>query len=57
MRAGTNGNIMTALALRDANTTLWDVMRQEAAEWDAAQVKAVCHEMLQERAAALCAPS
>ena len=52
----TNGNIMTAMALRDANTTLWEVMHAEAAEWSAKEVESICREMLQDRAGELCAP-
>jgi hypothetical protein len=51
----TNGNVMTAMALRQANTTLWEVLRGEAAQWGAAEVDAICREMLQERADEFCA--
>jgi hypothetical protein len=48
---------MTAMALRNANTTLWDVMKGEAAEWSGAEVESICREMLEERADEFCVPA
>jgi hypothetical protein len=45
---------MTAMALCNANTTLWDVMKSEMAEWSGAEVESICREMLEERADEFC---
>jgi hypothetical protein len=50
----TNGWIMAAMAARGAQTTLWEIMREEADEWCMDEVLAICREMLQERAAEFC---
>ena len=50
----TNGWIMTALAARQANTTLWDVMGHEAEQWEEEELKRICHEMLGDLATSYC---
>ena len=50
-----NGWIMTALALRGANRTLWDIMSDSGLS-DGPQLLSVCREMLGAKAAAFCAP-
>ena len=52
-----NGWIQTALALRSGETFLWDVLAREGGAWDAARLKAICREMLLDRADAFCAPA
>ena len=42
----TNGWIMTAMALRETNTTLWDVMSEESVQWEPQQIRSICNEML-----------
>lgn len=46
----TNGWIGTAMALRNSNTTLWDVMLKEGAEWKEDDLTRICTEMLMEQA-------
>ena len=53
----TNGWIMTAMAARDAGTTLWDTMMKEAAQWDKNELQRICREMLEEHADEYCAVS
>ena len=50
-----NGWIMTALALRGANRTLWDTMSASGLR-DGPELLSVCREMLGAKAPAFCAP-
>ena len=53
----TNGWIQTAMALKHANTTLWDVMKKESEQWSTEQVNKICQDMLMEESEKYCVQS